>query len=453
MEAGWANRRQRSPGKLTDTVHITGSPRQRGIAALVLFAVLILGAMTTLPGWAWGHFLLNLNVRIIHVEHLEDGLRVYLRLPMPYLVADRLGPVGLNGLPEPAPYTTNRMEADRLVHFLDAEALRADPLGLGQLVADGHRFMVEGEVLVAEVEQVRAYPGPDQPSFASINDAKASFNGPVYPAHFSIAYVGDTVVDVILRYGKLDSIYDYAVSSTLDPGLPGQDQTANLLLDHSPGETKVFRAQGLLKQPIEVSRSSLAAAVTFVTEGIGHIMGGWDHVLFVICLVLGAVRLSSLLWRATGFTIGHSVTLIAGFLGYVPSGAWFIPAVEMGIALSIIYAALIAVTERGGAARSETMMFAVTTAIGLLHGLGFSFVLQEILRVDAPDLWQSLLAFNLGVELGQVIIILASWPLFRLVARWSERAWRIGRWGVALPCIAVAALWTGQRALMVMTAL
>jgi hypothetical protein len=327
------------------------------------------------------------------------------------------------------------MEAGRLVHFLDAEALRADPLGLGRLVADGHRFMVDGEALVAEVEQVRAYPGTDQPSFASIEDAKASFEGPVYPAHFPITYVGDTVVDVTLRYGSLNPIYDYAVSSTLDPGLPGQDQTANLLLDHFPGETKVFRAQGLLEQAIAVSRSSLAAAVTFVTEGIGHIMGGWDHVLFVICLVLGAVRLGSLLWRVTGFTIGHSVTLIAGFLGYVPSGAWFIPAVEMGIALSIIYAAVIA------------------TGIGLLHGLGFSFVLHEILRVDAPDLWQSLVAFNLGVELGQVLIILASWPLFRLVARWSERAWRFGRWGVALPCIAVAALWTGQRALMVMTAL
>ena len=98
-------------------------------------------------------------------------------------------------------------------------------------------------------------------------------------------------------------------------------------------------------------------------------------------------------------------------------------------------------------------MFSITTAIGLLHGRGLSFVLHEILRVDARDLWQSLVAFNQEVELGQVFIIRASWPLFRLVARWSKRAWRIGRWGVALPGIAVAALWTGQRALMVVTTL
>jgi amino acid transporter len=137
----------------------------------------------------------------------------------------------------------------------------------------------------------------------------------------------------------------------------------------------------------------------------------------------------------------------------VPSGNWFVPAVEMGIALSIIYAAVFAVSQRGRDSRSETTMFLITTTIGLLHGLGFSFVLHEILQVDSPNIWQSLLAFNLGVEIGQVLIILAAWPLFRLIARWNDRAWAVGRWGVAVPCVAVAAVWTAQRALMVIRAL
>ena len=111
-----------------------------------------------------GTFPLNLNVRVIHVEHLEDGLRIYLRLPMPYLVADRLGATGPDGLPKPAPYTTNRMEDGRLVHYLDADALRADPNGLGQLVAEGHPITVNGQPLAVEVEQTRAYPGTNQPS-------------------------------------------------------------------------------------------------------------------------------------------------------------------------------------------------------------------------------------------------------------------------------------------------
>jgi hypothetical protein len=168
-------------------------------------------------------------------------------------------------------------------------------------------------------------------------------------------------------------------------------------------------------------------------------------VLFVLCLTLGAIRLNSLAWRATGFTIGHSVTLSIGFFGYVPTGQWFIPAVEMGIALSIIYAAGIAVVARRDRNPSELAPFLVTTAIGLLHGLGFSFVLQEILKVDSPNIWQSLLAFNVGVEIGQFLIILIAWPLFRLVEWLSRRVWHIGRWGVAAACAMIAVFWTVQR--------
>ena len=96
-----------------------------------------------------------------------------------------------------------------------------------------------------------------------------------------------------------------------------------------------------------------------------------------------------LVYRVSGFTIGHTITLVGGFFGYAPSGAWFIPAVELGIALSIIYAAITAVTNRG-----EISSFLITTCIGLLHGLGFSFVLHEILKVDSPNLWVSLISFN-----------------------------------------------------------
>ena len=102
-----------------------------------------------------------------------------------------------------------------------------------------------------------------------------------------------------------------------------------------------------------------------------------------------------------------------------------------------------------GSAGSERNMFIVTCTIGLLHGLGFSFVLHKILQITSPDIWQSLLAFNVGVEIGQLTIILAAWPAFRLIQRSSDHAWRIGRAGIATACIAVAAVWTGQRVLSV----
>jgi hypothetical protein len=403
---------------------------------------------------AGAHFLLNLNVRILHVEHLADGLRVYLRTPMPYLVADRIGPVGANGLPEPAPYTTNRLEDGTPVHYIDPDMLRRDPKGLGHFAAEGFRITTGGTPLAATVERVRAHPIGTQPSFATLAEARAAFASPgSYPADAKPAYVGDVVVDMILRYETQGPVYDYAVSSSLDPGLPGQENTANLILDYGPGDTKVFRARGLLAEPTAISRSIWAAIVTFILEGVRHILEGWDHVLFVLCLTLGAIRLNSLAWRATGFTIGHSVTLSAGFFGYVPTGQWFIPAVEMGIALSIIYAAGIAAMTRRDRERSELAPFLVTMAIGLLHGLGFSFVLQEILKVDSPNIWQSLLAFNVGVEIGQFMIILIAWPVFCLVEWLSQPAWQTGRWGIAAACAMIALFWTVQRGAAVIAAI
>ena len=126
-------------------------------------------------GPASAHFQLNLNVRILHVEHLADGLVVYLRTPMPYLVADRVGPVGADGLPEPAPYTSNRMEEGKLVYYVDHDQLRNDDIGLGVFAAEGYRFDAGDIPLEASVQQVRVHAIGKEPDFATLDAAKAAF--------------------------------------------------------------------------------------------------------------------------------------------------------------------------------------------------------------------------------------------------------------------------------------
>ena len=408
--------------------------RRTAIAtALLLFAAASVGT-------ASAHFLLNINIRVIHVEHLDEGLRLYIRLPMPFLVADKLGPARAGGIRAPAPFTTNVIEGGELMHYVDPDALEADPTGLGRIVAEGHRLAVGDQPLEPVVEALRAYPAWTQPPFRTLQQARAALRGPPFPPDTPASYVGDTVIDVALFYAAPGPVKRYSLAGRLRPGLPGEGDLANILLDHLDGNTQVHRVQGLLEEPYEVARSALAAAWSFVIEGIRHILEGLDHVLFVLCMTIGAWRIGALLWRVTGFTLGHSVTLAAGFFGFAPAGAWFVPSVEAAIAASIVYAGVVALWGRERAAT-----FFVTLLIGLLHGFGFAFVLRDILRIDAANLWVSLAAFNVGVELGQVLIVFAAWPLLMLATRRSERLGRGTRVAVALPCVAVAAIWTGER--------
>jgi hypothetical protein len=416
--------------------------QSRNIFKLCFIAALSLLCVTT----ASAHFKLNLNVRILHVEHLADGLNVYMRLPMPYLVAHLLGEIDEDGLPAPAPYTSNRLEQGKLVHTVDVVQLRQSTDGLALLAMQGIDVSIDGENGKGTVERIKIYRNGTQPDFATLNDARQAFQGKQSFDQFEQdIYVGDTTIDVLLRYATEGAVYQYALSSNLNPGLPDQDETANLVLDYSPSGVQVFRARGLLLEPVVVTRSVLDAVVTFIKEGVIHILEGLDHVLFVICLVLGAMHFKPLLWRVTGFTIGHSITLSLGFFGFVPGAAWFVPAVETGIALSIIYVAVVAVVPGLQQKKGEWAVVGVTGLIGLLHGLGFSFVLQNILQVTSPNIWQSLVAFNIGVELGQLLIVIGAWFVFYLIGRLGARAAKINRYLVASVCALTAFYWVIER--------
>jgi len=413
------------------------------IITLLLFSCIF-------SSYAFAHFKLNLNVRIFHVEHQADGLNIYMRLPMPYLVAHLLRETDANGLSKPVPYTNNRLEQGKLLHSVDVEQLRNSTDGLALLAMQGLNLAIEGKNALTTVEALRIYKNGTQPDFATLADAKQVFQQKtVFDAFEQEVFVGDTTVDVLLRYSNEALVYNYALSSSLNPGLPDQDETANLILDYSPSGTQVFRERGLLQDPIIVSRSVFDAVITFVKEGAIHILEGIDHVLFVICLVLGAMYIKPLLWRVTGFTVGHSITLSLGFMGFVPTAAWFVPAIETGIALSIIYVAVVALLPLfkpdWKPEKSEWTVVGITVLIGLLHGLGFSFVLQNILQVTSPNIWQSLLAFNLGVELGQLFIVLLTVLIFYIISRLGDLFAKVNRALVAGACIAISLYWVVER--------
>lgn len=406
--------------------------------------LLLLGAAAT----ARAHIPAGYDLRAVHLLRGPDGVHAYYRLTLPLVVANELGPVRPDGHREPAPFTVLRIESAHAFYYPDGPRIRAEPFELGRRIAEGHRLEADGELLKPQLLSVRAYPKGMVPPFNTLAEARAATGpGPGYPPEALEVDAAYVAVDAHLFYpGPAAS--RLRVSSHLNNRVLGQPEIQTLLVDHTGGGTVVYRASGVLTQPLTVNPSAWRAAATFLRAGVAHIAGGADHLLFVLCLALGAAALGALAWRVTGFTLGHSVTLAAGFFGYVPQGAWFPPAVETAIAVSIVAAAGAALRQ----ASTRTPLLALTAGIGLLHGLGFSFALREMLQLGGPHLILSLAAFNLGVEAGQIAFAAAVWLAMLWIGTrarpWQPRVKALAAYG----CMAIAALWIVQRSQAILAA-
>ncbi len=156
------------------------------------------------------------------------------------------------------------------------------------------------------------------------------------------------------------------------------------------------------------------AALRFVDLGFLHILEGTDHLLFLFCLVIPFRRFRTLVPIVTSFTIAHSFTLIASAYNLAPDVLWFPPLIETLIAMSIVYMALENIV--GGSTVNRRWM--ITFAFGLVHGFGFSFALRQSLQFAGSHLLTSLLSFNVGVELGQLLVLVLLIPILDLLFRY-----------------------------------
>jgi hydrogenase/urease accessory protein HupE len=167
------------------------------------------------------------------------------------------------------------------------------------------------------------------------------------------------------------------------------------------GRRAVAWAQGIgATDPIELTgpTRSAAAVWTYMRLGVTHVVpGGLDHVLFVVGVCLLSLRFRDVVTQVSAFTLAHSLTLGLSLVGVVSVPAAI---VEPLIALSIAYVAVENVVE----SRLRTHRLVVVVTFGLLHGLGFAGVLSEI-GVAPGRIFQALLGFNAGVELGQLSVV------------------------------------------------
>ena len=161
---------------------------------------------------------------------------------------------------------------------------------------------------------------------------------------------------------------------------------------------------------IPVQESFGAVARDYLTLGIEHILEGYDHLLFLVCLLLIAGTGRRVLITITGFTIAHSITLALSALGWVRVP---VPPVEAAIALSIVFLAVEIVR---GDRNSLTYRYPIVVAssFGLLHGFGFAAVLGET-GLPQTEIPAALLFFNIGVEVGQIIFVVAVIVIYQAV--------------------------------------
>jgi len=236
----------------------------------------------------------------------------------------------------------------------------------------------------------------------------------------------DQSTEIFWEQGMLDVMFEYPIASdqsdfAIRPGLTRLGLQVNIVLRFlQPGQPErafdVHADTGI----VHLDPRWHQAFYLFARDGFFHILDGTDHLLFLLCLVIPFRKLRPLVIVITAFTVAHSVTLVASAYGMAPDSLWFPPLIETLIAISILYMAF----ENIVGARLQRRWI-VTFAFGLIHGFGFSFLLRQRLQFAGDHLITSLLAFNVGVEIGQLVVLLVTIPALVLLFRYVV-AERIG---------------------------
>jgi hydrogenase/urease accessory protein HupE len=253
---------------------------------------------------------------------------------------------------------------------------------------------------------------------------KAPIKGGITPSTQPVLPIGCSILETSTRsLGNAAVVTKIGVTCTR----PISGQRIGLT-DMSASQTDVLVRVAPLDRPVQTLRLTAANPTAeirakpdrwqvvqiYFTTGVEHIMFGYDHLLFVISLVLLLSGAWTIAKAVTAFTVAHSITLIGTTLGMI--GLPQRP-VESVIALSIVFLAVEIVKKEPGHPRlSERIPWAIAFLFGLLHGFGFAGALKQI-GLPESDVPTALLSFNLGVEAGQLIIVAASVAALALLRR------------------------------------
>jgi len=242
---------------------------------------------------------------------------------------------------------------------------------------------------------------PSDRSFSSYTAALAHATGEPLTRDTQLMWK-QAMLDVVLEY----SITSDRARFSIQPALARLGVRTTTVLRFLPpnGPERAFEYLG---DPglVRLDPRWHQAALRFVELGFAHILDGIDHLLFIFCLVIPFRKIRPLVAIVTSFTVAHSITLVASAIGLAPDALWFPPLIEALIALSIVYMALENIV---GPKLDRRWLIAF--GFGLVHGFGFSFALRQSMQFAGAHMALSLVSFNVGVELGQLLVIVLTIP-------------------------------------------
>jgi len=292
--------------------------------------------------------------------------------------------------------------------LLEPSVLAAQSTGIAALVRDRLQLEADGRSLVA-TEWTQAEPLAERQSVR----IRARYTAVQSPG----------LIAVTTRMFPYDPVHQTFVNI-----YEGDNLTSQAILDQGRARFEYFAG----------TRQGAAAVVRkFIPAGVHHILIGPDHLLFLVGLLLLGGTLRQLLLVVSAFTVAHSITLSLAALNIVSPPARLI---EPAIALSIVYVGADNLMVRGG----RDMRAWIAFAFGFIHGFGFASVLREM---DLPRraLGWSLFSFNVGVEIGQLLIVLAVTSALALLRARSEWAGRQLAFAGSLVVIVAGTFWFIQR--------
>ena len=265
---------------------------------------------------------------------------------------------------------------------------------------------------------------------------------PVYAATVATGQKYISYARQHFRFPSTAEVKQVQLSSTLFFTVIRNHQAA--IIVSWAGEQRIFTKYGPFQLELTAARLNptvLGTAAEFILWGMHHIFVGYDHIAFLMALLLAAQRLRDMLRVVTSFTVAHSITLLLAALDVIRlPGA----VTESLIAASIVYVAVENFFITDGRYR-----WMLTFAFGLVHGLGFSSVLRDRLQ-DLQSIAVPVVSFNLGVELGQITILLIALPILMLIRRAPDekarerRQWWLIRIG-STPIFLLGSFWLVDR--------